>query len=187
MKKKIMALVLALGCVAGAFSAVTAVEQPVSMEAATKKKAPSLSKVYSAVKKAYGSNYLPSYRLSNDEFEKRYAISGKWYSGAIAELPMINVQVDELVIVKAKNKRAKKKIKSALLNYREDKIEDAKHYVGLEKCLASRVYVRGDYVCFICLGSIDQSIDFGTDDSKKIDAYKAENAKAVKAIRKLYQ
>ena len=35
--------------------------------------------------------------------------------------------------------------------------------------------------------SIDQSIDFGTDDSKKIDAYKAENAKAVKAIRKLYQ
>ena len=188
MKKKIIALVLAFVCIAGVFSAVTAVEQPVTMEAATKKKAPSISKVYSAVKKAYGDKYVPNTRLSKDEIKSRYGISSSWYSSAIAEVPMINVQADELVIVKAKNTSSKKKIKSALLAYQKQLKEDTFQYPANQlKLQASRVYVKGDYVCFFVLGSVSNEQAQQKDESKVIDAYKAENEKAVKAIRKLYK
>lgn len=188
MKKKVIALALALICACGVFSAVTAVEQPVAMEAATKKKAPTLSKVYSAVKKAYGDNYVPNTRLTKDEIKARYGISSSWYSGAIAEVPMISVQADELVIVKAKNSDTKKKIKSALVSYQKKLKEDTFQYPANQlKLQASRVYVKGNYVCFFVLGTISNAQATQTDESKVIDAYKAENEKAVKAIQKLYK
>lgn len=188
MKKRILAFVLALVCAAGSFSAVTAVEQPITIEAATKKKAPSLSKVYSAVKNAYGKNYLPNMRLKKDEIKSRYGISSSWYSGAVAEVPMISAQADELVIVKAKNADAKKRIKSALTDYRKWLQEESFQYPANEpKVAAARIYVKGDYVCLFVLGTIDKKIADGTDDDKKVEAYKAENAKAVKAIQKLYK
>lgn len=188
MKKKIMALVLAFACVAGAFSAVTAVEHPVTMEAATKKKAPSINKVYSAVKKAYGNKYLPNTKLDKDAIKSRYDISKSWYTSAIAEVPMITAHADELVIVKAKNTASKKKIKSALLAYQKRLKNDTFQYPQNQlKLQASRVYVKGNYVCFFALGTISNAQAEQADESKVIAAYKAENAKAVKAIQKLYK
>lgn len=188
MKKKIMALILAFVCVAGVFSVATAVEQPVQMEAATKKKAPSINQVYSAVKKAYGDNYLPNMKLSKDEIKSRYGISKSWYTSAIAEVPMMSAQADELVIVKAKNTASKKKIKSALLSYQKQLKNDTMQYPQNQlKLQASRVYVKGNYVCFFTLGTISNSQAEQADESKVIEAYRAENAKAVKAIQKLYK
>ena len=188
MKKKILALVLAFACVAGACSVETAVQQSNTIEAATKKKAPSLSKVYAAVKKAYGDNYIPNMRLSKDEIKDRYGISSSWYSGAIAEVPMISTHADELVIVKAKNDSAKKKIKSALAAHQKRLKEDTFQYPANQlKLQASRVYVKGNYVCFFALGTISNAQSQQFDESKVIEAYKAENAKAVKAIQKLYK
>lgn len=187
MKKKLLALVLALACTVGTLSATVAVDQPIIVEAATKK-APLLNTVYSAVRNAYGSDYLPNMRLSKDEIKSRYGISSSWYKGAIAEVPMISAQADELVIVKAKNSNAKKKIKSALVKYRKWLQEESFQYpMNQTKVQAAKIYVKGDYVCLFVLGTIDNRIASGTDDEKKIEAYKAENAKAVEAIRKLYK
>lgn len=187
MKKRLMALLLAFVCAAGSFSAVTAADQPVMVEAATKKKAPLLNNVYLAVKKAYGDKYTPSVRLDKDEIKSRYGISSSWYKGAIAEVPMISVQADELVIVKAKNASAKKKIKSALLSYQKKLKEDTFQYPANQlKLQASKVYVKGDYVCFFVLGSISNE-QSQQEESKVIAAYKAETDKAVKAIQKLYK
>lgn len=188
MKKKIMTVALALLCAFGAFATVTAVEPQVSMEAATKKKAPSLNAVYSAVKKTYGKDYLPNMRLTKDEVKTRYNISSSLYSGVIAEVPMMSAHSDELVIVKAKNSSAKKKIKSALVAYQKKLKEDTFQYPANQlKLQASRVYVKGNYVCFFSLGMISNSQSSQSDESKVIEAYKAENAKAVKAIQKLYK
>ena len=52
MKKKILAVMLAVACAIGAVPAATAAKQPVTAEAAAKK--PSINQVYSAVKGAYG-------------------------------------------------------------------------------------------------------------------------------------
>jgi hypothetical protein len=184
MKKKILMIVLSLAC---AFStASTYVAQPLAVEAAAKK-TPKISKVYAAVKKAYGDNYLPNVRLSDDDIKSRYGISPSWYSGAVAEIPMISAQVDELVIVKAKNASAKKKIKKALAAYQTSLKEDSMNYpMNLLKIQASRIYVKGNYVCFFMLGSLSSSQE-EQEESKVIAAYRAQNAKAVTAIQKLYQ
>lgn len=186
MKKKLLALLLVLVCALTALPAETALEQPVTTEAATKT-APSISKVYSSVKNAYGDDYLPDVRLSKDEINARYGISSSWYTSAIAEVPMISTHVDTLVIVKAKNASAKKKIKSALIDYRKDLIADTHQYpMNQLKIQASKVYVKGSYVCFFMLGTLDDEQD-GQDDSKIIAAYKKLNNKAVTAIKNLYK
>lgn len=186
MKKKILVFVLALACTAGSFGTATALDHPVTVEAATKK-TPTLSKVYNAVKKAYGKNYLPQERLDKEMIKDRYGIPSSWYKGVIAEVPMMSTQVDEFVIVKAKDAATKRKIKRKLNEYRNALKNDSFQYPQNQlKIQASRVYIKDNYVCFIMLGTLDNATS-QQEESKVIAAYRAENAKAVKAIQKLYQ
>ena len=187
MKKKLLAMMLAAGCALGAVPAATVARTPVAVEAATKKKAPSISKVYTAVKNAYGSDYRPTVRLKKDEIKTRFGISSSWYTSAIAEVPMISAHVDTLVIVRAKNADSKKKIKAALTKYRKSQIEDTHQYpMNLLKLQGSKVYVKGDYVCFFMLGTLDSKQE-NQEESKVIAAYKNLNNKAVNAVKKLYK
>ena len=194
MKKKLAAILIACLCVAEATTVVVPIAEPVTVMAATKagtkqtkKKAPSLNKVYKAVKKAYGDSYTPSVKLSGDDIKNRYGIKSSWYSGAIAELPMMSVHADELVIVKAKNASSKKKIKAALTSYQKYLKEDAHQYpANLVNIQASKVYVKGNYVCFFILGTIDNKTE-EQGEEKALAAYKKQNEKAVNAIKKLYK
>ena len=97
MKKKIVAMILVLACVTGIYAPENAWEAPVTVEASTQKgkKTPSIQKVYNAVKKAYGDDYIPSEKVSKKELKERYGISSKWYSAAIAEVPMISANADD--------------------------------------------------------------------------------------------
>lgn len=185
MKKKLLAFMLAAACAVGAVPAAAVAETPVMVEAATK--TPSITAVYSAVKSAYGSSYLPSVRMKKDEIRTRLGISSSWYSAAIAEVPMISAHVDTLVIVKAKNAASKKKIKAALVKYRKSLINDTNQYpMNQLKIKASKVYVKGSYVCFFMLGTLDPKQE-EQEESKVIAAYKKLNNKAVNAVKKLYQ
>ena len=64
-------------------------------------------------------------------------------------------------------------------------------YSAVERASANRLNLlqncKGDYVCFFALGTISNAQSQQSDESKVIEAYKAENAKAVKAIQKLYK
>lgn len=194
MKKKLTAILIACLCVAEATSVVVPIAEPVTVMAATKagtkqtkKKAPSLNKVYKAVKKAYGEDYVPSEKLTKNQANEYYGLKSSWYSGLIAERPMIIVQADELVIVKAKNASSKKKIKAALTSYQKHLKEDAHQYpANLVKIQASKVYVKGNYVCFFILGTIDNKTE-EQGEEKALAAYKKQNEKAVNAIKKLYK
>ena len=170
MKKKIVAMILVLACVTGIYAPENAWEAPVTVEASTQKgkKTPSIQKVYNAVKKAYGDDYIPSEKVSKKELKERYGISSKWYSAAIAEVPMISANADTLVIVKAKNAASKKKIRSALKKYREELIQDTCQYpMNQLKIQASKVYVKGNYVCFIMLGTISNKQEEQSEDKKE--------------------
>ena len=189
MRKKLLALMLAFACTFTVCASTGFWQEPTAVEAATKKKvkAPSINKVYQAVKNAYGDNYTPNTRIPNEELKQRYGISSKWYSSAIAEVPMISTNADTLIIVKAKNASSKKKIKTALKKYQEGLIQDTHQYpMNQLKIQASRVYVKGSYVCFLMLGSISNKQEEQSED-KVIAAYKKQNEKAVKAINKLYK
>ena len=186
MKKRILAFLLAAVCAFSAVPAVTISHQPLMAEAATKK-TPSISQVYSAVKGAYGDDYLPSVRLSKDEINTRFGISKSWYSSAIAEVPMISVHADTLVIVRAKNADTRKKIKKALVDYRKAQINNTNQYpMNQLKAQGSKVYVKGDYVCFFMLGTLDATQE-EQEESKVIAAYKKLNNKAVRAVKNLYE
>ena len=171
---------------------VVPLSEPVTVEAATKKaskkkKTPNLNKVYNAVKDAYGKDYIPNSKLSKDEVNARYGLKKEWYSGVVAELPMISVNADELVIVKAKDADSKKKIKNALKQYQKNLMENMHQYPANQlKVQASKVYVKGNYVCFFVLGDIDSKTEQKSDE-KVIAAYKKQNEKAVNAIKKLYK
>ncbi len=192
MKKKLIVMLIACLCVVEAASVVVPLSEPVTVEAATKKaskkkKTPNLNKVYNAVKDAYGKDYIPDIKLSKDEVNVRYGLKKEWYSGVVAELPMISVNADELVIVKAKDADSKKKIKNALKQYQKNLMENMHQYPANQlKVQASKVYVKGNYVCFFVLGSIDSKTEQKSDE-KVIAAYKKQNEKAVNAIKKLYK
>ena len=192
MKKKLIVMLIACLCVVEAASVVVPLSEPVTVEAATKKaskkkKTPNLNKVYNAVKDAYGKEYIPNSKLSKDEVNVRYGLKKEWYSGVVAELPMISVNADELVIVKAKDADSKKKIKNALKQYQKNLMENMHQYPANQlKVQASKVYVKGNYVCFFVLGSIDSKTEQKSDE-KVIAAYKKQNEKAVNAIKKLYK
>ena len=192
MKKKLIVMLIACLCVVEAASVVVPLSEPVTVEAATKKaskkkKTPNLNKVYNAVKGAYGKDYTPNVKLSKDEVNARYGLKKEWYSGVVAELPMISVNADELVIVKAKDADSKKKIKNALKQYQKNLMENMHQYPANQlKVQASKVYVKGNYVCFFVLGDIDSKTEQKSDE-KVIAAYKKQNEKAVNAIKKLYK
>ena len=187
-------MLIACLCVTEAATVFVPVSEPIRVEAATKstkktkkKKAPSLNKVYKAVKAAYGDDYIPNVKLRKEEANEVFGLKSSWYSEIISEVSLVNVHCDELVIVKAKNKSSKKKIKSALVKYQKALIEDTMQYpVNQTKLQASKIYVKGNYVCFFVLGSIDnKTVEQG--EAKALAAYKKQNEKAVKAINKLYK
>ena len=191
MKKKSMALIAALIVTVGGLVAVstTACSQKnqSGTDAEPVQNSPEPDAVYEAVKAAYGENYLPNMRLTDEEIEVRYGISSDLYSSAIAEVPMISTQIDELVLIKANDEAARDTIEEALTAFQNVLKEDTFQYPANQlKIQASQVYVKGDYVCFIMLGVLDNETAQQADEGKVIEAYKAENEKAVKAIEKLF-
>lgn len=194
MKKKLTAILIACLCVAQAASVAAPIAEPVTVMAATKagtkqtkKKAPSLNKMYKAVKKAYGDDYQPDKRATKEVIKQTYGIKSSWYTSAIAEYREISIYPADLVIVKAKDDKTKKKIKKALTEYKKQQIENNRFYGGsLLKCQAARIYVKDNYVCFFMLGEIDNKTE-EQGEEKALAAYKKQNEKAVNAIKKLYK
>ena len=191
MKKKSMALIAALIVTVGGLVAVSATgcsqKNQSGTDAESVQNSPEPDAVYEAVKAAYGENYLPNMRLTDEEIEVRYGISSDLYSSAIAEVPMISTQIDELVLIKANDEAARDTIEEALTAFQNVLEEDTFQYPANQlKIQASQVYVKGDYVCFIMLGVLDNETAQQADEGKVIEAYKAENEKAVKAIEKLF-
>ena len=191
MKKRSMALIAALVVAVGGFVAVSttgcSMKNQSGTDTETVQNSPEPDAVYEAVKAAYGENYLPNMRLTDEEIEVRYGISSDRYSSAIAEVPMISTQIDELVLIKANDEAARDTIEEALTAFQNVLKEDTFQYPANQlKIQASQVYVKGDYVCFIMLGVLDNETAQQADEGKVIEAYKAENEKAVKAIEKLF-
>ena len=191
MKKRSMALIAALVVAVGGLVTVSATgcsqKNQSGTDTETVQNSPQPDAVYEAVKAAYGENYLPNMRLTDEEAEARYGITSDLYSSVIAEVPMISAQVDELVLIKAKDEVARDTIEETMTAYQNVLKEDTFQYPANQlKIQASQVYVKGDYVCFLMLGVLDNETMQQADEGKVIEAYKAENEKAVSAIDALF-
>ena len=131
-----------------------------------------LTAVRDALAEAYGESYLPQMPLDAEMLESLYGLTPDMYDEALGEVPMISAQVDTLILVKAKEGRAAD-VQAALENYRTFQLEEGMNYpMNVPKIEASEVLVYGDYVCYLMLGTIDDSIE---DEAEMLTAYKEQN------------
>lgn len=133
---------------------------------------------------ALGEGYWPNMELGGTELEGLTGLKADQYEEFSAEMPMISVNVDTLIIVKAKEGKAGEAA-DALTSYRQRLVEDTMQYpMNLGKIQASEVVSFGNYVCFIQLGGDTSSADESGEEAV-IKHCQAENQKAAEAIEAL--
>lgn len=191
MKKITMALIAVLVVVVGVLIAVAVVKRPVGdpneTSTETVEKNPEPEALYEAVKAVYGENYLPNMRLSGEEIEGIYGVSEDLYTSAIVEVPMISTQVDTFALFRAKDAASKKALEEALAAYQDMLKSDTFQYpANLLKIQAATIFSKGEYVCFVMLGTLDNETMQQEDEGKVIEAYRVENEKAIEAMKALF-
>lgn len=183
-----LVLVLALavtGCSSGDKNGTEAdTAGPVSTEATSPYRDDvAVSDIRDAVAEAYGENYLPSMALDAESLASLYGVTEDMYDEFVAEMPMISVHVDTLIVVKAKPDRVED-VKAALENYRTYQIEEGMNYpMNVPKIEASEVVEYGNYVCYIMLGMIDDSLR--DDEAAMLAAFQEQNQIAKNCIEQM--
>lgn len=144
-----------------------------------------LQAVRDAVAEELGENYWPDTAVTPDLMEPFFGITEDMYDDYLAESPMISMNVDTLLIVKAKEGKLED-LQEAINSYREGKINDTMQYpYNIGKIHASRIETIGDYVCFVQLGADATGLmDSGGDDAV-IEYCQEQNELALEIIRKM--
>lgn len=174
-----MSVVLALGVFAGCSSADGEKENPGNASNVT------LEEIHTAVKEAYGENYLPNMEIPADILEAEFGLTKDLYAEVKAEQPMISTHVDRVVIVKAAEGKADA-VEEALVEAREKKVNDTMQYpMNLAKIAASKVLRNGDYVAFLMVGAINDAAEVTEEDAKEFAENEAE--KGVEAFNNLFK
>ena len=155
-------------------------------EATTTAKNVALSEVHSAVKEAFGDEYVPSYTFDEEYIIDVFGLGTNMYDEIIAEGPKVSFDIDTFVAVKAKEGKGLE-VEQILADYRAEAINDSMLYpVNAVKIQASRVLSYGDYVFFICLGQIPDELEEQGDKAILEEAMK-DNKKAEEAIKKFFE
>lgn len=142
--------------------------------------------VKKAVTDALGEDYWPNSAMEPDMLETVFGITSDMYDDYMAEMPMISMNVDTLVVIKAKEGQADA-VETALNDYRENLVGDTMQYpMNLGKIQASRIEKVGDYVCFVQLGA-DTTEAMENGDEAVIEKCQAANEMAIEAIGQLAQ
>lgn len=141
-----------------------------------------LDKIYEEVKAAYGENYAPNMPFTVENLEEQFGVEADWFDAAIAEGPMISINVDKFIGIHATEGNLEN-VRNALNKYHEALLADTMQYpMNLLKIQASKVEAAGDYVFFVMLGTID--VTKYTEESDMIKAYEEQNQIAIDIINK---
>lgn len=148
----------------------------------------SVKDMEAAVAEALGADYWPQMEMPS---LTDIGVAEDLYEEAIFKSPMISVNVDTIIIVKAKEGQTEA-VYDALNAYRDMLINDVLQYpMNLPKIQASRVEQYGNYVVFVQLGAdkgTKATQDAGENTSEddlaamEMAAIEAENEKALNAI-----
>lgn len=137
-----------------------------------------------AVADEFGDDYIPDMDIPADYLDSTYGVKPEWYDDFFGQMPMINVNVDTFIAVKAKADKVSD-VEKALNDYAEYKKTDAFNYPkDIEKANACRVYTKGNYVFFIMLGALTDEVE-SMDDADQLKYYTEQNDRAVKVIDSL--
>ena len=104
-----------------------------------------------AVVDVIGDNYFPQMPIPA-EFLEGFGLTADLYDEFFGEMPMISVNVDTLIVVKAAEGKLEA-VEGVLNAYRDNLVNDTMQYPqNLGKIQASEVKTIGNYVCFVQLG-----------------------------------
>ncbi len=160
-------------------------EQPGDTEAAQEGWSEELQAVRDAVAEELGDNYWPDTAVTPDLLEPFFGITEDMYDDYLAESPMISMNVDTLLIVKAKEGKLED-LQEAINSYREGKVNDTMQYpYNIGKIHASRIETIGDYVCFVQLGADTMDLMNSGGDDAVIEHCQEQNELALEIIRKM--
>lgn len=106
--------------------------------------------IEAAVAAAMGESYFPAMAMESLE---TLEITPDMYTEFVYKIPMINVNVDTLIIVKAAEGKVAD-VEAKLNQFRDNNINDLMQYpMNLTKIQCSQVATFGDYVVFVQLGA----------------------------------
>lgn len=144
----------------------------------------SVKDILQEVKDAYGENYLPNMEMDAAALQEQVGLSPDLYEEAVGEMPMINVQVDTFIAVKAKEGNAEKVMEQLSAYQGKLQADSAQYPMNLPKIMGSEVFQCGNYVFFIMLGSVSEDI-LGEGGDEAVAACKEQNQIAVHAIESI--
>ncbi|MBR6626384.1 MAG: DUF4358 domain-containing protein [Lachnospiraceae bacterium] len=139
-----------------------------------------------AVAGVLGNDYFPQMAVTADMLPDMFGLTEDMYDDYLAEMPMISVNPDTLLIVKAKDGKVKD-VEAALNSWRDAKIEDGHMYpASAPKYQGSKIETIGNYVILSMLGG-DNMAAMEQGDDAAIKHSQEHNDKAIEAIRGLIE
>jgi len=144
-----------------------------------------LDKLLEDIQAAYGEEYIPSMEYSVEELENIFGLAPDLYDEAIAQGPMISVNIDTFISIKANSGKGEE-VEQILADYRQDQIDNSLQYpMNLPKLYSSEVIRHGDYVFFVMLGTpTEESLDQGQDEA--LVSAKEKNQVAIDIINEAF-
>lgn len=143
-----------------------------------------LGEIHQAVKKEYGEDYIPSMEISPEDLETMTGLDKSHIESYIAEMPMINVNVDTFIAIQGKEGKGDE-VEEALEEYRRSLVEDSMQYpMNIGKVNASKLVRHGDYVFFLMLGKIEEREEVSEEDA--LEFAEAEVKRAVDVVNSFF-
>lgn len=135
--------------------------------------------VAEAVAAELGDAYWPDTELLAETLSDSYGVTSDMYEEFYGQMPMISVNVDTLIVVKAKEDKAAD-VEAAFTAYKENAGE-FQYPMNLPKIEAAEIATYGDYVCYVQLGA--DAVDL-EDEEEMLKACQEANEQALAAIEK---
>ncbi|MDO4295062.1 MAG: DUF4358 domain-containing protein [bacterium] len=140
--------------------------------------------IYQKVKEAYGEDYIPNTFYDDETLAQLFNVDAEWCEAYIAEGSMISAHVDTFIGIKAKTDYADT-VEKALSEYQEMLIDNSIQYpMNQLKVEASQIVRHGDYVFFVILGQIPDSIE---DEEAGLEAARESTQIAVDIIDSFFE
>lgn len=175
-KKMILWLLAVLACV-GLLS---------GCKGKTETKSVPVADILAAVQKAYGEDYIPSMDYDAQILSDLFGVKEDMVEEYVAQGPMISVQIDTFVAVRAKAGKADA-VEQALKDYQKGQLDAAAQYpMNLAKANASEVVRYGDYVFFVMLGTPSMEAEEKGEEAA-LESAKENNKIALDAIAACFE
>lgn len=141
-----------------------------------------MASLRAAIAEELGDDYWPDMAIPAELLEMSYGLTPDMYEDYMGEMPMLSMNVDTLLIVKAAEGQADA-VEKALKDYHDNYVENNRPYpMNLGKVQASMVERMGDHVCFVLLGGDISDVEEQGDEAVILHC-REQNQRVIEIIR----